>query len=242
MRAKGIFLHNPGHLNGSQCIFFALLFLTISCFSYAAQSMGMRGGRYCEIIIGKKLTTYLVYNTWGLNDCPENQWKTLSVSQLKKETGSSFIHLNGPRYWVFDGLKNTHLINPDVKTFNGITMREAGVLYISLSDLFSFEHPYQKHKVQRQTTWIYQAGKPVYELIDSQSNVFVMQSYSAQKMTQNENSLSQLGAKLNLPKGWKFKTGILKKEETIQAINQLAIVVQDDFLNTYQQSTHDFLQ
>ncbi|ARG96231.1 hypothetical protein [Legionella micdadei] len=240
MRGNRIFLHNSS--NGIRIILLSFAFAILPLLSYAAQDMGMREGRYCEVIIRKTLTTFAVYNTWGLNHCPENLWKGITVTQIKKETGSSFVHLNGPRYWVIDGFINTNLINPAIKTFNGIAMREAGVLHLGLSELFSAGRPYQKHQVQRKTTWIYQSGKPVYELIDPQGNVFVMQSYSVQKVAQKENSLSQLGTKLKLPKGWQFKTGILKNTETIKAINQSAIVVQDDLLNTYQQSAHDVLQ
>lgn len=89
--------------------------------------------------------------------------------------------------------------------------------------------------------WIYDAGKPVYELIDPKGNVFVMQSYSVQKEPQTEQSLTQLGSKLKLPTQWRFKTGILKKAGTVQAIDNMAVVVQDDFLNTYQKATHDLL-
>ncbi|HHT9950799.1 TPA: hypothetical protein ACT9K3_000622 [Legionella pneumophila] len=209
--------------------------------SYGAETSNMRGKRYCEIILTKTISSYAVYNTWGLNDCPEQLWSKVSVSTVKKETGSSFVHLNGPRYWVIDGFKNTSLINPAIKTISGIPMREAGILHLSLMDLFK-NKPYQSHVVDRKTTWVYQADKPVFELIDPNGQVFVMQSYSVQKYPQTMNTLTQLGAKLQLPKGWKFKTGVLNKPETIQAVNNKAVVVQDNFLNTYQKASHDFLK
>lgn len=120
-------------------------------------------------------------------------------------------------------------------------MREAGILHLSLMDLFK-NKPYQSHVVHRKTTWVYQADKPVFELIDPNGQVFVMQSYSVQKYPQTMNTLTQLGAKLQLPKGWKFKTGVLNKPETIEAVNNKAVVVQDNFLNTYQKASHDFLK
>ncbi|KGP62843.1 hypothetical protein EP47_14275 [Legionella norrlandica] len=209
--------------------------------SHGAETSNIRSKRYCEIILSKSISTYAVYNTWGLNDCPEQLWSKVSISAVKKETGSSFVHLNGPRYWVIDGFKNTSLINPTIKTISGIPMREAGVLHLSLMDLFK-NRPYKTHEVDRKTTWVYQAGKPVFELIDPSGQVFVMQSYSAQKYPQTITSLQQLGTKLKLPKGWQFKTGVLNKSETIQAINNKAVVVQDNFLNTYQKASYDFLE
>ncbi|OGT31774.1 MAG: hypothetical protein A3E87_02210 [Gammaproteobacteria bacterium RIFCSPHIGHO2_12_FULL_35_23] len=218
-----------------------IILLIIPMFSQAAQRAHMRGERYCEIILAKSLTKYAVYSTVGLNDCPEKIWHNITVTEVKKETHSSFVHLNGPRYWVIDGLENSNLINPTIKTINGLAMREAGILNISLFDLL-FNKPYQKREVERHTTWSYQTGKPIYELIDPKNNVYVMQSYSIQKYFQTEDSLSKLGSKLHLPTGWSFKTGVLKQSETIQAVNNLAIVIQDDFLNTYQKATHDFLK
>ncbi|HAT5921011.1 TPA: hypothetical protein JAG59_002840 [Legionella pneumophila] len=224
---------------GSSLLLYILLFVPF--LSYSAETSNMRGKRYCEIILAKTISSYAVYNTWGLNDCPEQLWSKVSISAVKKETGSSFVHLNGPRYWVIDGFKNTSLINPAIKTISGIPMREAGILHLSLMDLFK-NKPYQSHVVDRKTTWVYQADKPVFELIDPNGQVFVMQSYSVQKYPQTMNTLTQLGAKLQLPKGWKFKTGVLNKPETIEAVNNKAVVVQDNFLNTYQKASHDFLK
>lgn len=207
----------------------------------AGQLSHLRGQRYCEIILAKSLTTYAVYNTIGLNNCPQAIWDTMSIEKIKQETHARFVHLNGPRYWTMDGIDNSSLVNPTVKTINGLALREAGILHLSLLDMVTLGKPYKKHEVKRHTTWIYQAGKPVYELIDSENNVYVMQSYSIQKQFQTESSLAQLGEKLHLPNGWSFKTGALKQTENLTAINNLAIVVQDDYLNTYQKATHDFL-
>ena len=217
------------------------LLLLVSTASYGAEQSNMRGARYCEVILAAGLTNYAVYNSWGLNDCPAAQWDKISSAQVKKESGATFVHLNGPRYWVIDGFKNTTLINPSIKTFNGLSMSEAGVLHIKLTNLVRASSPYYKHQVKRQTTWIYEAGKPVYELINPNGEVFVMQSYSIQKSPQTQGSLTQLGAALKLPKGWIFKTGTLKKSAAILAINNLAIIVQDSFENTYQQAPHDLL-
>ncbi len=219
-----------------------LILLLAPLLSEAAEKNHMRGTRYCEIIVNKTLTSYAVYNTWGLNDCPEKTWSNITVAEVKKETGASFARLNGPRYWVIDGLTNSSLINPTKKTLAGLEFREAGILRIPMIDLLRSNSPYRQHKVDRHTTWIYQSNKPIYELIDPKGNVFVMQSYSIEKQPQTSGSLSQLGSKLSLPKGWQFKTGTLKKSAILQAINDHAVVVQDDFLNTYQMATEDFLK
>lgn len=220
----------------------SIILLLTPFLSQAADKSHMRGTRYCEIIINKSLTNYAVYNTWGLNDCPERIWEKITVAQVKKETGASFAHLNGPRYWVIDGLTNSNLINPSKKTIAGLELREAGVLHMRVLDLLRSNSPYHQHIVDRHTTWIYQSGKPIYELIDPKGNVFVMQSYSIEKSPQTSSSLAKLGSKLTLPNGWLFKTGTLKKSEILQAIDNHAVVIQDNFLNTYQLATQDFLK
>lgn len=211
--------------------------------SQAAEKMNIRGSRYCEIIFTESLTTYEVYNTFGLNDCPQAVWDKVNLDQVKKEAGSTFVHLNGPRYWVIDGIKNASLMNSIPKVLGGLAMREAGVLHLSVYDLIRAKSgsQYQQWKVERQTTWIYEPGKPIYELIDPEGHVFVMQSYSTQKYPQSQASLASLASKLSLPTGWQFKTGDIQKRETLSTTNHLAIVVQDNFLNTYQLAAHDFL-
>lgn len=207
----------------------------------AASNSNLRGARYCEIIASKTIPHFAVYNTIGLNDCPEDVWSKISPRQVKKEIGSTFVHLNGPRYWVIDGFEHSNLVSPTVKDISGLKMREAGVLHLSMRDMLKPNKAYQTRDVNRQTTWVYQAGKPVYELIDPQGTVYVMQSYSVQRTAQTPESLAELGAKLQLPAGWKFKTGVLSQTQNLQAVDGMAIVVQDDFLNTYQKAAKDFL-
>lgn len=213
----------------------------ISFATHAADRSNLRGERYCEIIVSKSVPTFAVYNTIGLNQCPDDAWKKVSTHEVKKITGSTFVHLNGPRYWVIDGFSHSNLVSPTVVQFNGIGMREAGVLHLKMRDLLKPNRPYQTRDVNRKTTWVYNAGKPVFELIDPQGSVYIMQSYSVQRGQQSEKSLEQLGSKLKLPAGWKFKTGVLSKNISVQAIDGTAVVVQDDLLNTYQKAPHDFL-
>src|SRR5438128_1925568 len=110
-----------------------LAFLTI-CFSFSAHAVDMqnlRGQRYCEVLLGADRwipRNVEVYNTIGLNQCPKELWDKLTPEQIKKDTGATFVRLNGPRHWVIDGIKNSKLINPKQREFGGIAMRTAGIL------------------------------------------------------------------------------------------------------------------
>jgi hypothetical protein len=221
--------------------YLAILLVLLPIMSYAITKEGLRGLRYCEIIVSQTKFDFAVYSTIGLNDCPSESWKKITTSSVRKETGSYFIHLNGPRHMVIDGVEDTYFIHDTQVLLGGLRMREAGIVRLSLSDIFKGATPYREHRVERETTWIYQAHRPVYELIDPFGHVYVMQSYSLQKRPLKETDLAQLGSDLHLPAGWHFRTGLLKKNARLVAINHHAVVVQDNLLNTYQLATRDFL-
>jgi hypothetical protein len=239
MRVDFTSLFKPFYLSGTMYLLLTLLLISTS--SQGAPKSNIRGERYCEVILAKTLTHFSVYTTWGLNDCSDQRWNKVTVTKVKQESRASFVFLNGPRFWVIDEVQHPNLVKATIQKINELSMREVGVLHIRLADVFKSNAPYYKHEVQRQTTSIYQPGKPIYELLAPSGEVFVMQSYSIQKLPQTEHTLYQLSTKLRLPKGWVFKTGTIKKTESIQAVNNLAIIIQDDFDNTYQKATHDFL-
>ncbi|MDF1757637.1 MAG: hypothetical protein P1U74_05010 [Legionellaceae bacterium] len=214
------------------------LFVSLSI--NAKQTENFRNLRYCEVVVGHGFKAS-VYNSVGLNSCPENLWKNLNEKKLKKQTNASFIYLNGPRYFTFDKVVNTSFYDQNIKTFGGIQMRVGGIVKITLKDIIRGFRPYKKHHVARKSTWVYSAGKPIYELISPTKQVYVMQSFSTEVVKLNEESLPKLGSMIKLPKGWKFKTGVLDKEAKLVTMNNKAVVVQDSLKNTYQLASHDFL-
>ncbi len=216
-------------------------FLTIPTLSYGEDKSNIRGKRYCEIVIAKSKNDVAVYNTFGLNDCPEDIWKKIDINQIKKETSAILVRLNGPRYWVIDGFTNLSLVDPTIKTIDGLKVRQFGKMEARPSDFFLLNIPYHPRIIKRHTTWVYEGGKPVYELLDAKDHIFVMHSYSIEVTPQTEQTLPDLGKKLKLPPGWKFKTGILKKTVTLEAVNSTAEVMRDNLMNAYQRSETDLL-
>jgi hypothetical protein len=77
----------------------------------------------------------------------------------------------------------------------------------------------------------------VYELVDPEGGVWIMQSYSAQVVPQTEAELATLGARLALPAGWSFRTRTLEAELLVTARGGLATVTQDELQNTYQRAS-----
>ena len=151
---------------------------------------------------------------------------------------ASFVRLNGPRYWMIDGLRATgDTVNHERKSFGGIEMNWRATIKVGLlqqlqelwGDLF-----YQSTIVHRNTTWIYKAGSPVYELISPSGELYVMQSYAQivnPKLSMAD--LASLEQQLQLPKGWSYRTRLITEDLHLVA-KGTAYVLQDNLLNSYQ--------
>ncbi len=199
----------------------------------------VRGDRYCEVLIGHLdgATIHLdVYNTYLLNECPEGAWKALDAAAIKMDYAADAVVLNGPRYWLMDAFENSKVIDTTPVTFGALEMRLSGKVDVLVAEVMGGEKPYTPRTVARTTTWVYDAGKPVYELVNPEGQIFDMQSYSVQKSPQTEATLADLASQLTLPAGWTFQTRTLGSPLTVTTVDGMATVVQDDFANTYQLS------
>ena len=195
----------------------------------------MRGVRYGEVLAVFLRDTGLeaeVYGTQMLNDCPQELWETLDADAIAKDMGAVFVKLNGPRYWLLDGLgSKVAVVDPVFKDFNGIQMR--CIATIPLGADFA-AGPYVARNVNRGAVFFFDAGKTVYELVDPDGRAFVLQARCVgvdSGMT--EESLATLGDRLALPAGWMFRSRVLESELVIDTSATLATVVQDEFENTY---------
>ena len=188
---------------------------------------GLHGQRYCEVLSGAPDGLH-VYNTIGLNECPEEKWTKLDAQKLKAGLAVDRVVLNGPRFWTLDRIDG---LNQDssVRTFGGIEMRE-----VALSRASGQHDPYAPFKVRRDSVLVFFAKRRIYELVDPDHHVFVMQSYSSQTTRQTEDSLASLGPRLRLPRGWTFRTRVLDADLRVKAVNGYAQVVRDEFANAYQ--------
>jgi hypothetical protein len=195
----------------------------------------LRGARYCEVVLARPGDGGIeaeVYNTLGLSECPEAAWQALDARALAAEAGALMAVLNGPRYWLLDGFTNSEVLDPAVRTFGCLPMRLGGRVVLAGPAM-----PYAPLTVRRDTTFVFAAGRAVYELVDPEGGVWIMQSYSAQVVPQTEAELATLGARLALPAGWSFRTRTLEAELLVTARGGLATVTQDELQNTYQRAS-----
>lgn len=204
-------------------------------------SRDLRNVRYCEIIPvtreGNELTSW-VYNTLGLNDCPECEWNALTEEQVNQAYGSVAAKLNGPRYWVIDKMEVTGSSDTGQRfTFGGIEMELRASVKTKIREGTVGEEFYAPNQVKRDTVYTYNAGAEVYELVSPEGDVYVMQSY-AQIADENLtiDDLPSLGSKLALPGGWTYAPRTLTEDLVLDS-GGLAYVINDDLYNAYQRRT-----
>lgn len=199
---------------------------------------GLFDQRYCEILTveRRKLKLHVtVYNTLGYNTCPEDAWRKLNAHVLARELDVEATQLNGPRHWLMDGITGKGATAAgEVKTFGGIEMAARAEITMPLLSAPIGKTYYQPTEVNRETVWLFAAGKPVFELTAPQGQVYMMQSYAQiVDPTLTLADLPGLGARLKLPKGWTYSSRVLTEDYKLEA-RGVAHVLQDELQNTYQ--------
>lgn len=235
-------------------IFFAQLFTPFAAYAVETQAnevnlppsenhytksiSGLRNLRYCEVLYGKRhlgTLTIKVFNTQGLNECPEALWKALDVNAIEKKNDASFVRLNGPRYWTMDEIKAAgKTANDVIENFGGIEMSLRATLDVGIKRQLAGTQFYVPNVVNRNTAFIYKNGTLIYQLTSPQGQTYIMQSYSQiADPNLSMNDLAQLAARLKLPAGWKYTVKTLTQDLALQAQGK-AYVIQDNFYNSYQ--------
>jgi hypothetical protein len=194
---------------------------------------GLSGKRYGEVLlveVGESGPQATVYNSFPLNDCPAELWSALDPQAIATENGAAAALLNGPRYWLVNGIEKAPQGPPVTKTFGGIEMlRQATVQLSSMNPA-----PYTVNQVSRNTVFIFDAGEEVYELLDPDGQRWVMQTWS-QIVDPNLSraDLPGLAGRLNLPAGWSYRSRALSSPLHVDTRTQPAHVLQDELTNSY---------
>lgn len=199
----------------------------------AGSSPEVFGKRYGEVLLVRMTDSgpeATVYNSFPLNDCPAELWDRLDAEALAKENGAVAALLNGPRYWLMSGIEKHADQAQETANFGGIEMiRQATVTLSSMNPA-----PYTVNKVDRRAVFTFDAGRPVFELLDPDGKRWVMQTYSqVVDRTLVLGDLPGLGTRLNLPEGWRYETRTLTSPLVIDTSGRDAHVIQDDLTNSY---------
>jgi hypothetical protein len=196
----------------------------------------MHGKRYCEILLLNLQEDGIhaeVFNTYPLNDCPDDQWKAIDTAAIAQAEGVVFASPNGPRFWAMDSVVKSDMADVFAKTFGEIEMNRYASVFVGTNpaDLLI---PYSPHAVNRKAAFTFNAGTTVYMLHDAEGQTYVMQSWSQQiDPTLTEDDLLTLADRLQLPDGWTYDYKTLTKEFVVETRAEDAQVLGDDLHNTY---------
>ena len=217
----------------------AALMLAAAASAEPIEAEGMRDQRYCEIftIFLSPSPIARVNNSYGLNRCRQGWWDSLVPSEIAAESGADFVSLNGPRYWLMDKVRVTE--PGPVVELAGKEMREVATIDLTKIGLapppaFTFV------QITRGTKYTFLHDRRVFQLVDPDGRVYVMQAYSQivdPALTYDQ--LRGLGDRVGLPEGWKYRSRKLDENLVLRA-NGTATIVQDDLRNTYQRIPRRF--
>jgi hypothetical protein len=194
---------------------------------------GVFGKRYGEVLLVRTAESgpeATVYNTFPLNDCPAELWDTLDAQAIATENGAAAALLNGPRYWLMSSIGKQGRDTQEHKSFGGLEMmRKATVKLSSMNPA-----PYNVNRVDRKATFVFDAGREIYELIDPEDRRWVMQTYS-QTVDRGLalEDLPALASRLSLPAGWRYEPRTPWTPLRVDTTNTDACVTQDDLANSY---------
>ena len=122
-------------------------------------------------------------------------------------------------------------MEPVLRDFNGLTMRRIATVDLGGNPA---PMPYVERYVNRGAVFFFDAGAPVYELVNPDGIAYVMQAYCiGVDPTLTEAQLAGLGERLALPEGWSYRTRLLDEELVVDTTATIATVVQDELENTY---------
>lgn len=199
---------------------------------------GLRDVRYGEVFLVRSDDDGElhadIYNTLGLNDCPQDAWDALDPAALAAEHRALVAVLNGPRRWLLDEIVS--LEPPRERTFVRFGDLDASlVATVAIGRDLPTGERYAQRRVARKTIFRFVAGREVVQLHDPDGWTYVMQAYClAVDPTLTADDLAGLGDRLDLPDGWSFSTRTLDARLDMLSTDGVATVVQDELENTYQ--------
>src|SRR5215469_17437263 len=185
------------------------------------RASNLRDARYGTIFLITGHGNHLkaaVYSTFGLNDCPLDKWRSLDAERLAKEFRVAAVYLSGPRFCTFD--QGIAYMVGETLSFQGLEARQVGEMYIPPTndltsiDLTSHEtgwyySAFMVRQRRRDIGFLFEAGRPVHELLTPDEKTYVMQSYShSVDDSLTGESLLTLGNRLTLPDGWQYRVRV----------------------------------
>ena len=190
----------------------------------------IRGMRYCEFLLIYE-DRVVIYNTSAsAGGCPASIWDSLNVDELAKAHGAVKAQLNGPKFWAAD---EQILGVGEARDFGGIEARYAATLPLEAVGSGEGSDPYAPFITRKDQKLIYKKGQPVYELVDKDGKVFVLNAYGSKV---KDGDPANLANQLSPPEGWTFRVRVLEDDLIkIHRSDAPSGMVGDDFHQYYSQ-------
>lgn len=186
----------------------------------------IRGMRYCEFLL--VFDDHVdIYNTSDSAGCPENLFKAIDVTKLAADHGANKAQLNGPHFWAMD---DQTLGMGQTKTFGGIDAKYAATLPLSALGSGKGADPYKPYVSAKDQTMVFKAGSPVYELVDSGGNAYILNAYGAEV---TDGDPANLADQLKPAEGWSFKVSTPAEDLTIEGSTDKPVQMVGDDLHQY---------
>jgi hypothetical protein len=182
-----------------------------------------RGYQYCELVFNYAEKGSDIYSTSPIAQADLDWWDKLDVDKLAKEFGAVSVYKNGPQWWSMD----------EVGVMASAPVEVAGVEMV-----FGAHLPPGTLKIAKYTVFnpakfqrlVWNAGKPVYQLVDPDGNVYVLQGHKIPT-----DRLATLGDQFkDLPDGWTYRVESPTKDLVMNLTPKEPIPsVQDEFDQIY---------
>ena len=177
----------------------------------------LRGTRLGEIVLltrGDEFVVEVRYGSLGLTaGFTDEQWESLDQADVVASFGCDAVFMNGPRLALMDFAVGSVLDGGRVTTFGDIPTYcwSTGRGAVNMQEMNL--PTYTERLVPRAIAWGFRAGSDVYELVDPQGHVYVLQSTSQRvDKTLTIEQLPDLGSRLQLPPGWSYRVETLPQD------------------------------
>ena len=141
------------------------------------------------------------------------------------------LYYNKPRHWVCDDIDIPAGARRNIGGMEWYWMA-ASRMPASVEMKPGFL-TYKHVPVERKSTIVFRAGKPVFLMDDPDGKTWVMKTYR-DAHGQNYENIKDLASRYkSLPEGYSFRTKTLEKDLVLKPTTGKATVMQDEFENTF---------
>ncbi|MFD0982549.1 hypothetical protein [Tropicimonas aquimaris] len=186
----------------------------------------MRGMRFCEFLLIYE-DHVDIYNTSASDGCPEDLWASMDTAAIAAAHGAKAAQLNGPHFWAMD---EQTVGFGETADFGGMAARYAATLPLAALGSGKGADPYQPYVSAKLQTMVFEAGKPVYQLVGPDGGIYILNAYGEEVQ---DSDPANLATQLSPAEGWSFRTETPAQDLTIEGTSETPVDMVGDDLHQY---------